>query len=151
MDISLLNVQVTQDLLVHELGLAVGVGGGEGEVLSDRHGSGIAVNSGGGGEDDLFHPVLLHGFAEGESGIQIVAVITERLGNAFTDGLETRKMNHRVDLGVIIEHIAEFLHIKKITLNELRTLPCNFLYSVKNTNLTVAKIINDDCFVSTID
>ena len=57
----------------------------------------VPVNRGGGREDDPFDVMGLHDFAEGKGGIQIIAEITQRLGNAFPDGLQAGKVNHAIN------------------------------------------------------
>ncbi|MNT09141.1 hypothetical protein D3C72_1439110 [compost metagenome] len=52
--------QVAQDLLAHQLGLAIRVGGRQREILQDRHRMGIAINRGRGTEHQLFHPGRAH-------------------------------------------------------------------------------------------
>ena len=86
-----------QDLFDHILGPAIGIGAARGRhILTVGHGILVAVNGGGRGKDDLFDAMGLHNLTEGEGGIQVVAVIQEGLGNAFTHSLQAGEMNDAV-------------------------------------------------------
>ena len=89
---------VHQNLLVHELGPAVGAGAPARELLGYRHGLGAAVDGGGGGEDDLLHAVLLHQAAQHQRGVEVVVVVLQRLLGGFANGLVTGKVDYGVDI-----------------------------------------------------
>lgn len=73
---------VGDNILDDGLGTTVGVCGANGAVLRDRdhvgEASGIAVNSGGGREDNVVDVVALHGAKEGDGTANIDAVVLER-------------------------------------------------------------------------
>lgn len=73
------------------LGVAVGVGGPNGAILGDGdhvgEAGGVAVNGGGGGEDNVVDIVALHGAEEGDTSADIDAVVVERSHARLADGL----------------------------------------------------------------
>lgn len=73
---------VGDDVLNHGLGAAVGVGRANGAVLGDGdhvgESSGIAVDSGGGGEDNVGDIVAGHGLEERNAAADVDAVVLER-------------------------------------------------------------------------
>lgn len=83
---------VGDDVLNHGLGTAVGVGRANGAVLGDGdhvgESSRIAVDGGGGGEDDVGDIVAGHGLEEGNAAANIDAVVLERDHGRLSDGLE---------------------------------------------------------------
>lgn len=83
---------VRDDVLNHGLGAAVGVGRANGAVLGDGdhvgESSRIAVDGGGGGEDNVGDIVAGHGLEEGNAAANIDAVVFERDHGRLSDGLE---------------------------------------------------------------
>lgn len=83
---------VGDDVLNHGLGAAVGVGRANGAVLGDGDHVGesgrIAVDGGGGGEDDVGDIVAGHGLEEGDAAADVDAVVLERDHRGLSDGLE---------------------------------------------------------------
>lgn len=73
--------EVGDDVLNHGLGAAVGVGRADWAVLGDGDHVGdagsIAVDGGGGGEDNVVDVVALHGAEEGDAATDIDAVVLE--------------------------------------------------------------------------
>ena len=87
---------VAQDLLLHHLGPAVGVGG-EGAPVLGRAGLVGAVDRGAGGEDELVDVVLLHRADQREGGAEVVLVVVERLLDALADRLVAGEVDDRVE------------------------------------------------------
>ena len=75
-------------------------------------------------------------------------IISYRLSNRFTDSLETRKVNDRVNI-VLVKYTVDSFVIKKVGIIELRTLSGNSLNSVDNTFLTVGKVIENN-YITTV-
>lgn len=73
--------KVGDDVLNHGLGAAVGVGRPNGAMLGDRdhvgEAGGIAVDGGGGGEDDVVDVVALHGAEKSDAAADIDTVVLE--------------------------------------------------------------------------
>ena len=90
----------------------MGVGGAAGgEVLTDGHAGGVAVNGGGGGEDEVLHSVTAHGVKEHQAVDQVVGVVLQGLGYALAHCLQTGKVDDRVDVGVLGK---ESLHLSLV-------------------------------------
>ena len=88
---------VLKDLLNHVLGPAIGIGAAARmHVFHQGHFVGHAVYRGGRAEHKALHAVPAHGLAQGEGAIQVVAVILQRLGNAFAHCLIACKVDNRV-------------------------------------------------------
>lgn len=83
---------VGDDVLNHGLGAAVGVGRANGAVLGDGdhvgESSGIAVDGGGGGEDNVGDIVAGHGLEERNAAADVDAVVLERDNGRLSDSLE---------------------------------------------------------------
>lgn len=82
---------VGDEVLNGGLGAAVGVGRANGAVLGDGNhvleASGVAVDGGRGGENNVGNVVLLHGAEEGDAAADVDAVVLEGDLGGFTDGL----------------------------------------------------------------
>lgn len=82
---------VGDDLFHHGLGVAVRVGRADGAAFGDGdhvgEAGGVAVDGGGGREDDVGHVVLGHGAEEGDSAADVDAVVFEGDFARFTDCL----------------------------------------------------------------
>ncbi len=73
-------MQVAQNILNHGLGAGIGISAGtEREGFSDWHRRRIAINRGGRAENQILHPVPLHGLAEIERASEIVVVVEQGL------------------------------------------------------------------------
>ena len=100
--------KVFQDFFDHVFSLAVGVGkldtSGKGfDALLDTL---VAVNGGGGGENELFHTVRLHRLEEVEGAGDVVVVVLERLFDGFGDGFEAGEVDDKVKTGMV-ENLVE--------------------------------------------
>lgn len=84
--------KVGDNVLDHGLGAAVCVGRSNGAVLRDRDHVGetsrIAVDSSGGGEDDVIDVVALHGAEQGDTATDIDTVVFERDLARLADSLD---------------------------------------------------------------
>lgn len=76
-----------------ELGVAVGVGGTQRALLGDGdhvgEASGITVDGGGAGEDDVGDIVADHGAQEADGAVDVDVVVVQRLLTGLTDGLDS--------------------------------------------------------------
>ena len=136
-------LQVAQDVFAHQLGRAVGVGGGhrrvfaQGQMLRLRR----AVNGGAGTEHQRLAGVLLHGIAQREQSAEVVAVIRERLLHAFSHRLEGREMHHRLD-AVLRENGVHRGKVADIDLLEHRHLAAQSLEPVQYLRGTVREVVD---------
>lgn len=77
--------------LNREFGVPVGVGGTQGALLGDRNhvreASGIAVDGGRAGEDDIGHIVAEHGAQEADGAVDVDIVVIKGFLAGFADGL----------------------------------------------------------------
>lgn len=91
---------VGDDVLNHGLGAAVGVGRANGAVLGDGdhvgESSGIAVDGGGGGEDNVGDIVAGHGLEERNAAADVDAVVLERDDGRLSNGLEIAAVSSSV-------------------------------------------------------
>ena len=100
--------KVFQDFFDHVFGLAVGVG----KLDTSRKGFDalldtlVAINSGGGGENEPLHIVGLHRLEEVEGAGDVVVVVLERLFDGFGDGFEAGEMDDKVKMGMV-ENLVE--------------------------------------------
>ena len=93
---------IGENALNKQLGGAVRIGGAAGGgLLTDRHGFGISVNRGGGGEHEILHIVSAHDVQQVQRADQIVGVVFQGLGNALADCFQTCEMDHGVDVGIL--------------------------------------------------
>lgn len=133
--------KVCDDILNHGLGAAVGVGGPDGAMLGDGdhvgEAGGIAVDGGGGGEDDVVDVVALHGAEKSDAAADIDTVVLEGnlagladslrmvltgvTGGQQTTCLESSKVNHTVNGRVLLKDIVEGLLVGHVELVESRT------------------------------
>lgn len=101
-----------------ELGLAVGIDGGLGQLLGHRHGFGNAVGSAGGGEDKFVDAAIAHGQQQLDGFADVVFVVFEGIGNGFADVGEGGEMHYQLDLlgaqdGGDLVAVAEILFIER--------------------------------------
>ena len=137
-------VEILQDVLDLELGLAVGVGrliGREG--LLDRNARGLAVNSGGRTENYVLAVVFIEHFAQIQRRNEVVLVISERDLAGFADRLQTREMDAGIDL-LGREDDLKSRFIAEIRAVELEVLTGDLTDSVKHDRLRVDEIVDDD-------
>ena len=80
-EIMLRDAGVAQHDLGHQLGRAVGRHRHERIVLCHRHARGVAVDRGGGGEDEMLHAALDGAFDQRARIHRVVLVIAERIGD----------------------------------------------------------------------
>ena len=76
---------VAEDAFEHEFAGAVGVDGVLWVGLVHGHEDGVTVGGAGGGEDEAFAGVFLHGFEESEGAGDVVAVVFEGVFDGFAD------------------------------------------------------------------
>lgn len=95
--VSLSGDVVRDDLLVHDLGVAVGVRGAERAVLGDRdhafEARGVAVDGCRGGEDDVGDVVTGHGAQEADGAEDVDAVVVEGDFGGLADGLVSKSVS----------------------------------------------------------
>ena len=97
------HAKIFQDFFDHVFGFAVGVG----ELDASRKGFDalldtlVAVNGGGGGENELLDAVGLHRLEEVEGAGDVVVVVLERLFDGFGDGFESGEVDDEVKMGMV--------------------------------------------------
>ena len=89
--------QVKEHLLDHGFAVAVGIGGLDAFLLGDGYALGVAVDCGRGAEYQGLAAMLLHTLQEADCGIEVVIVITQRLGDGFTYGFEAGEVDDSVE------------------------------------------------------
>lgn len=92
-----------------ELGVTVGVGGAQRALLGDGdhvgEASGITVDGGGGGEDDVGDIVADHGAQEADGAVDVDVVVVQRLLTGLTDGLDTSQPGTSIDAREICREV----------------------------------------------
>ena len=97
---------IPEDLLDHIFRPAVGVGAAGGHILGEGDALRHAVDRGGGTEHDGIHAVIGHGLQQREGGVQIIAVVLQRLLHRFAHGLEAGEVDDGVEIA-LLEHLLQ--------------------------------------------
>ena len=71
-------------------------------------------------------------------------IIEKRETAGFTDCLQTGKMNHGIDRGILDEDAIQCFFIQKVALDKLRSLPRDLLDPVEDAKFAVDEIVHDD-------
>ena len=142
------NADICENTLDNQFRFSVRVCSGKREILTDRHTFGLAVYGCRRAEHNQLDIVLCHNLAKYQCSGKIVVIISYRLSNRFTDSLETRKVNDRVNI-VLVKYTVDGFVIKKVGIIKLRMLSGNSLNSVDNTFLTVGKVIENN-YITTV-
>ncbi len=104
-------VEVGQDLLDHPLRPAIGVCGRLlRALLGEGQGIGLAVDRGGGAEDDVLAAVVPHHVDEGQRIAEVVRVVLDRLRDRLSDCLEACEVDDTVDI-VLVEDLVHRLAV----------------------------------------
>lgn len=162
---------VGNGVLDSELGVSVGVGGAERADLRDgdhvREASGIAVDGGGAGEDDVGDVVTDHGAEEADGAVDIDMVVVERLLAGFADSLgnqhvcssnrnqatylQSSEVNDTVDVGVGLKDLIESRLVGDIQLGELGLLARDQLNALQGLGGRVVQVISHDDLIASIE
>ncbi|MNN24681.1 hypothetical protein D3C81_1381220 [compost metagenome] len=142
--------QVAQDLLAHQLGLAIRIGRRQREILKDRHSLGIAINRRRGAEHQLSHPGRTHGGADRQQAVEVVAVILQRLAHGFAHCLERGKMDHAAD-AVFGKKPVQQGAVAHVAVDKMRGLAGNGGQPLDHHRAAVAQIIQSDHVVAGIE
>ena len=163
---------VGDDILDDGLGAAVGVGGADGAVFGDGdhvlEAGGIAVDGGGGGEDDVGDIVAGHGAHKGDAAADVDAVVLEGNLARLADGLQIQlaevevgqqmedsylqggKVNDRVNGGVLGEDIVEGLLVGDVDLVEVGAAAADELDAVEGDLGGVVEVVDNDDVVAVL-
>ena len=89
--------EVGEDVLDLFLGAAVGVVGADLHLLDVGDGVVLAVDGGGGAEDDGAYAVPVHGAEQVQRADEVVVVVLQRLLDGLADSLQPGEVDHGVD------------------------------------------------------
>ena len=64
--------------------------------------------------------------------MQIVPEIFHRLSNTLSHRLERRKMNGRLNVGKLVKHFGELLHIGAVSLHKINSPAQNLLNPIQH-------------------
>ena len=143
-------LQVGQDLLHHQLAFAVRALRGAGrEAFNVRDFGLIAVDGGGGAKDKVFDVRCAHGGNETQSTVDVVIVILKRFRNGFTDGFQTREVDHRFD-GVVVKDLGHQRFVADVAFHESRLFTAKAFNHRQHAALTVAQVVEDDDVVTVL-
>ena len=154
-----------------ELGVAVGVGGTQRAVLGDgdhvREASGVTVNGGGAGEDNVGDIVLDHGAQEVDGAVDVDQVVVQGLLARFTDSLDLlasipvdlidlshlqrSEVDNAVNVGVGLEHLVKGILLSDIELDELGLLAGDQLNALEGLGGGVVQVVSDDNLVTGLE
>ena len=155
-----------------DLGVAVGVGWAERAVLGDGDHVGeagrVAVDGGRAGEDNVVDVVADHGAQEAEGALDIDAVVVEGLLGGFSNGLhsldldldancevishlEGSKVNHAVNVGILLKDAVERSLVGDVKLDELGPLAADQLDAVDDLFGRVVQVVRDDDLVAGLE
>ena len=135
--------RVLENLLHHDLGPAIWVGAAAALHRFDvRNRILLAVNRCGGRENKLLDTCLLHALEQRQRGVDIVAVILQRLLYRLTDCLQTSEVNHTVDL-VFCENLPYFDFVLHVSLVGANLPSGDFFDTIDNLRTALAVIICD--------
>ena len=141
---------IGDDVFDCRFGPAIGVGGANGAAFGNGYhvweASGIAVDGGGGGEDDVGDIVFCHGGEEADGAVDVGAVVLEGDFSRFADclysteyldetrilftNLEGSKMDDIVDIRVIGEDFIKGIGDGDVDVVESRTFAADQLDAV---------------------
>ena len=163
---------VGNDILDDGLGAAVGVGWADGAVLGDGDHVGdtssVAVDGGGGGEDDVGDVVTLHGAQQGDATTNVDAVVLEgdlaRLANGLWQEvsaigwsgkqnctyLEGGEVDDTVDGRVLGEDLVDGLLVSEVDLVEVGATAADQLNAVEGDLGGVVEVVDDDDIVAVL-
>ena len=88
-----------------------------------------------------------HDLQNGQRGIEIVAVVEQRLLDRFADSLEPRKVDDAGDV-VVAEDLVHCRLVAAVSLDEGRTLAGDRFDAVNDLRRAVVQIIDDDNILS---
>ena len=144
-------VHVLHNLLDHQLRLSVGRRRRRnGEVLADRHRLRLAVDRGGGRENEAFAAVFPHRLHRDDGAVQIDAIVFQRLLHRLADRLQTREMDHRFN-AVLSE---DFIHrgaVGRVLVVEFRPDAGNRFDFIQHRQLGIVKVVNDDNVLAAVE
>ena len=143
--------RVAQDLLGHVLGPAVGVGAVAGSAgLFKRHLVIAGVDRRRGGEDDVVHAVIAHGFAEADGGIEVVVVVLQRHGHRLAHGLEAREVDGAADV-VLFKDAVEGRAVAHVVFVEGHLFAGDLLHALDGLGVGIDQIVDDDHAVAAVE
>jgi len=131
-----------QDLFDHILGPAIGVGTALAEhILPQGHFLRHAIHRGRGGEHQPLAAVLRHDLAQGQGGIQIVAVIAQGNGHTLPHCLQAGEVNHRVE-SVLVEDAVHGGLVAHVGLVNLDAAAGDLLHPFQGLGIAVGIVIH---------
>lgn len=146
---------VGDGVLNGELGVTVGVCRAKRALLRDgnhvREASGIAVDGGRAGEDDVGDIVADHRAQEVDGAVDVDHVVVEGLLAGLADGLEGSEVDDAVDVRVGLEDLVEALLVSDIELDELGLLAGDQLDAVQGLGGGVVQVVGDDDLVAGLE
>lgn len=157
-----------------EFGVTVGVGRAQRAVLRDGdhvgEASGITVDGGGAGEDNVGDVVLHHGAEKVNGAVDIDQVVVQGLLAGFTNGLfnsltpilsiilstemshlQGSEVDNTVNVRVGLEHLVEAVLLSDIELNELGLLARNQLNTSECLFRRVVQVVSNDNLVTSFE
>ena len=91
--------------------------------------------------------MLLHGFAQGQRGVDVVAVIGQRLGDAFAHGLIPGEVNDRVKI-VLSKHLVQRRGVADIRFMAAYRAAGDGFQALEHLVAGVVEIVDNDGFMA---
>ena len=141
-------LQVSEDLLDHQLAFTVRALRSPGrEAFDIRDFWLVAVHGGGGAENKVFHARGAHGGNEFQCAGHVVVVVFQRLGDGFADGFQAGEMDHRFN-SVIVKDFRHQRFVTNVAFDKGGAFPAETFNDWQYAAFTVAEIVENNHFVS---
>ena len=142
-------MEIGQDLFQHQLGIAVGIGGGQWEILPDRHAFRTAVNRRRRAEHQVFDPMLPHDLAEDQRPSQVVVIIFQRLLDRLPNRLQPGEVDN-VRNFFTGEQFLNSSPVQQVCFIKRDFFPGQFLYPLQGNPAGVGQVVNHHHFITLV-
>ena len=140
-----------EDLLGHVLCPAVGVGAVAGAAgFPQGHLVVAGVDGSRGRENDLLAAHVRHDLGQNQRGIEVIVVVTPRLGDGFSHGLQAREVDDGGNL-IFRENFPQERLVPYVSLVEFDFPAGNGLHPLQALGVGVAQVVDDRHIVSAVE
>lgn len=143
-------VEVAQHVFDDQLGPAVGVGCRERVIFGQRQALWVAVDGGGGTEDEGLDTAFAHGAEQAMRADDVVVVVFERFFDGFADRFEPGKMDDRLAIK-LAQGGSDGCLVADIALDAVNFFACDGLDALQRFPMTIGKIVEDDHFLTGLE
>lgn len=111
--------------------------------FGDGRSGGVAVDAGGGAEDEFFDAVVVHRVEEVEGDCDVVAIIFEGFLDGFADGFKAGEVEDGIEL-VVGKKLVERGGVFEVDLVEFWEVTGDFFNATKDAFFAVTEVVGDD-------